>query len=82
MIERGTAYIVGAYRAGRFEGESVSVSLAGSILLKAADEDYLRRFKTSIETALPVSVKWTKPEFSAAYGAAEWIKERNRKSDC
>lgn len=77
MIARGTAYIAGAYHAGRFEGESVSVSLAGSVLLKAADEDYLSRFKAGVEAALPVSVKWTKPEFSAAYGAAQWIRERN-----
>jgi len=77
MIERGVAYIAGAYHAGRFEGERVCISLAGSVLLKAADEDYLNRFKASVEAALPVSVKWTKPEFSAAYGAAQWIRERN-----
>ena len=78
MIERGAAYIAGAYHAGRFAGERVCISLAGSVLLKAADEDYLRRFKAGVEAALPVPVKWTKPEFSAAYGAAEWIKERNQ----
>lgn len=77
MIERGTQYIVGAYRAGRFEGDTVIVSLAGSVLLKAADEYYLKAFKESVEAALPVCVRWTRPEHTAVYGAAEWIKERN-----
>jgi len=78
MIGRAAAYIAGAYRAGRFDGPSVCVSLAGSVLLKAADEHYLNRFKASVETALPVPVKWVQPKFSAAHGAAEWIRERNR----
>lgn len=78
MIERGTQYIAGAYRAGVFEGDAVIVSLAGSILLKAADEHYLKAFKESVEQALPVLVRWTKPEHTAVYGAVEWIKERNQ----
>lgn len=78
MIERGVQFIAGAYHAGSFEGEDVCISLAGSILLRAADEHYLNAFKAAVESALPVEVKWVKPKFSAAYGAAEWIKERNR----
>ena len=78
MIERGTQFIAGAYRAGCFEGKEVCVSLAGSILLKAADEYYLKCFKEKVEAALPVSVKWVQPKCSAVHGAAEWIQERNR----
>ena len=77
MIKRGTQYIAGAYRAGWFDGDEVIISLAGSVLLKAADEHYLKAFKSNVEAALPVSVKWVKPEKSAAHGAAVWIKERN-----
>ena len=77
MIERGVQFIAGAYRAGCFEGESVCISLAGSILLKAADDYYLERFKTTVEGVLPAKVKWAQPRFSAAHGAAEWIRERN-----
>ena len=78
MISRAVAYIAGAYHAGEFAGEYVCVSLAGSILLKAADEHYLSRFKAAIEEALGVPVKWVKPEHSAAHGAVQWIKERNQ----
>ena len=76
MIARGVQFIAGAYRAGCFEGD-VCISLAGSILLKAADAVYLNRFKAAVEAALPVGVKWVQPRFSAAHGAAEWISERN-----
>ena len=77
MMTRAADYIGAAYRASAFGDAAVQIVLAGSILLKAAPQEYLNAMKAAVESRMGAKACWLIPEHTAAYGAAQWIRLRN-----
>ena len=78
MAKRAADYIAAAYRLGAFEEEPICVVLAGSILLKAANVKYLETMKREVVRRIGKDVRWIPLAHTAAYGAIQWIEQRQK----
>jgi len=79
MIGRAADYIAAACRRSAFGDGPVQVVLCGSILLKAASETYLDRFRAAAEQRAGRPLCFLTPKNTAAHGAAQWLRERAEK---
>ncbi len=75
MIERAVAYIAAAVRRTSFGDGEIPVILTGSILLKAADEWFLRELEERIRE-IPRRIRVLRAAREPVEGAARWLKER------